>query len=569
MGLGFRAQSVVVRGVTRAGPPPGNAVPDRVVAFIWLTAVAALGMVALALLALAGADAPGGGPFEGVAGAAGRVDPRTLAVLVVASVVAPHFSVTLAPGYKVTLATVVYFADALLLGPAGAVPVVALSELLGQGTLALRRDPATGRPRRGPKAMIFNTAQDVLAVGLGSLVYAALLPLATRGEPPAGVAMVPAGPAGLAAAAVAAVVMYLTNSGLVATIVAFQRGGRPFDVWRARQRGRLPEAAGQFVAGFLVAWVLPREPWLLVPVAAGAGAVGRSLALRVRLAEREAQLARQEAELARQEAEAETLRQVARSKDEFLGTVSHELRTPLSIVCGNADLLLARGIGLDAPAADKVRSILASATQLSRMVDDLLEFARVGRGGLILRPEQTDLSAVIARTLAGLDGQEGGERVVVDLPDRLPAYADPIRVTQAVTNLVTNALKYAPEGPVAVRAYPLNGHPPGAGGAGNGAVLVRVEIEDAGPGIPAAEQPLVWDAFYRGAGATRNGGPRGTGIGLSVVKAVIEAHGGRVGLSSQPGAGARFWFDLPAGKSKATASPAPYRARDAPAPRLA
>jgi signal transduction histidine kinase len=248
----------------------------------------------------------------------------------------------------------------------------------------------------------------------------------------------------------------------------------------------------------------------------------------------------------------------------------------LSIVCGNADLLLARGIGLDAPAADKVRSILVSATQLSRMVDDLLEFARVGRGGLTLRPEPTDLSAVIARTLAGLDGQEGGERVVADLPDRLPAYADPIRVTQAVTNLVTNALKYAPEGPVAVRAYPLtgvihsgNGHPPGAGGAANGVALVRVEIEDAGPGIPAAEQPLVWDAFYRGAGATRNRGPRGTGIGLSVVKAVIEAHGGRVGLSSQPGAGARFWFDLPAGSSKATASPAPYRARDAPAPRLA
>jgi signal transduction histidine kinase len=189
-----------------------------------------------------------------------------------------------------------------------------------------------------------------------------------------------------------------------------------------------------------------------------------------------------------------------------------------------------------------VDAMLGSAMQLSRMVDDLLEFARVERGRLALRPEATDLTRVTVQTVAGLERHEGAERIRLELPERLPAYADPTRVAQALTNLITNALKYAPDGPVVIRGL--------AAGA------VRIEVADHGPGIPPAEQLLVWDTFYRGSGGSRRGAPRGTGIGLSVVKAVIEAQGGRVGLESDAGTGSRFWFELPAHADDAGAEPA-------------
>ena len=119
-----------------------------------------------------------------------------------------------------------------------------------------------------------------------------------------------------------------------------------------------------------------------------------------------------------------------------------------------------------------------------------------------------------------------------------------------VTNLVENALKYAPGGPIVLRAGPA-----GAGPA------VRVEVEDRGPGVPPEERARVWDTFYRGARVTAAAGPvPGSGIGLAVVKALAQAHGGRVGVEGAAGGGARFWFELPApGPAGAPGLPAAAR----------
>ncbi len=258
-------------------------------------------------------------------------------------------------------------------------------------------------------------------------------------------------------------------------------------------------------------------------------------------AAREAEVAREAAlrNLAQREAEAASLRELARLKDEFLGTISHELRTPLQVIYGYAELLQLRirtsraGPGPDVPAL--AGRILASAGELAGMVDSLLDFSQMERGELAIRPQDVDLVPVLHDAVAALGRQPGAERLVTQLPDALPACADPIHTAQAVTHLLVNALTYAPDSPVMLRAGPAPG-PPGA---------VRVEVEDGGPGIPRAEQARVWERFYRG--STRLTAPeRGAGLGLAVVKAVVEAQGGRVGLVSGPNGGSHFWLELPA-----------------------
>jgi signal transduction histidine kinase len=242
-------------------------------------------------------------------------------------------------------------------------------------------------------------------------------------------------------------------------------------------------------------------------------------------------------DLAAREAEAAALRELDRLKNEFVSTISHELRTPLTVVHGYAQLLTERARALNpAAVAAHAGRILAATTQLARLVQDLLEFARLERGEVAVHPQDGDLVPVLRATLTDLQRQAGGERLVAELPPSLPARADPMRVAQAVANLLDNALKYAPEGPIVLRGRPAEG----------AARAVRVEVEDQGPGIPPAEQPRVWERFFRGAGVAELHPARGSGIGLAVVKAVVEAQAGRVGLESAPGRGARFWIELPA-----------------------
>ncbi len=324
--------------------------------------------------------------------------------------------------------------------------------------------------------------------------------------------------------------MFLVNSLAVSTMVALRRGERPWAVWRAGQQGRLTETAGEYLAGYFLAWSLSREPWLLLPAVASVVVVGRSLARRADVVKREAQLARQVAE-------AEALREVARRKDEFLGTVSHELRTPLTVVCGYAELLLARDAGLDGEAKRMMGSLLTSATQLSLMVDDMLDFARIERGVLACRPREVDLVPVVRLSLVTLRGLRGGERVRADLPERFPAYADPERCGQIVNRLVANALQHAPGAPVRVRLYTPAGAPARSGPAWR--------CRTAGRGSAEAEAGKVWEPFYRGKSTAVAEGPRGAGIGLALVKAIAEAQGGEAGVWSVAGQGSRFWVDLP------------------------
>jgi signal transduction histidine kinase/DNA-binding response OmpR family regulator len=258
-------------------------------------------------------------------------------------------------------------------------------------------------------------------------------------------------------------------------------------------------------------------------------AAGRRL---LEAAGRLAALAIDHARLFDEAATVEALRGLARLKSEFLSTVSHELRTPLSLIYGYAELLTERGPSLSSnEVLEMAAEIHTSSSTMIRLVDDLLDFARIEQGRLSLDARQVDVSELVRGLVATFSHQPGGDRLRAELPSRLEATIDPERLVQVVGNLITNALRYAPAGPIELALEASRG-------------WLRVEVSDQGPGIAAEEQSRVWEKFYRGSLAM-SAAPRGSGLGLAVVKHLVELQGGRVGLQSVLGGGSTFWFTLP------------------------
>ena len=302
----------------------------------------------------------------------------------------------------------------------------------------------------------------------------------------------------------------------------------------ARRAARAPDGDGRGVPGRLLPGLvaLPRA---LAP-AAGPGQRGGCRAL-PRPAERTWPNGRRSWPARRPRRRG--LRELARRKDEFLGTVSHELRTPLTVICGYAELLLARDTGLDGEAKRMMGSLLTSATQLSLMVDDVLDFARIERGVLTAaaggRPGAGGAPDPGHAARAAGRGDGAGRA-----PGALPAYADPERCGQLVNHLVANALS-TPRGPRSRAPVHPARHPVPE--------WARLEVQDGGPGMRRR------GGERSGSPSTAGRAPRwrkartGAGIGLALVKAIAEAQGGQAGAWSVAGQGSRFWVDLPVAPS--------------------
>lgn len=254
------------------------------------------------------------------------------------------------------------------------------------------------------------------------------------------------------------------------------------------------------------------------------------------------------AQRASTEATVLSLQEAGKRVDEFLGIVSHELRTPLTSLKMQTDLVLRRLealVGeLDAqhPATMRIMPLLgllrrntASMARLNHLVDDLLDNSRIQSGTLRFEKERGDLIHVTREAVDDQIAASPDRQITFTAPATpIAVEADLERIGQVVTNFLTNALKYSNEDrPVAVRVR-RDGR------------MARVEVQDEGPGLPEGAHEQVWERFHRVAGIeVLSGSGVGLGLGLYICKTIIDQHGGQIGVQSQPGHGATFWFTLP------------------------
>jgi signal transduction histidine kinase/CheY-like chemotaxis protein len=277
------------------------------------------------------------------------------------------------------------------------------------------------------------------------------------------------------------------------------------------------------------------------------------------LLERE-QAARAGAEAARASAEAAN-----RLKDQFLAVVSHELRTPLNAILGWADML--RTGTLDGSRRDRAhQTIYDSARQQAQLIDDLLDVARIMSGKLRLARGVVDIDEVVRGAMQILQPLADGRRICTRLtvePSLDDVFADRARVQQIVLNLLSNAIKFSEEGgtvDVQLRAASADASAPGAARA-----AVELSVTDCGQGIPSHFLDSVFEPFRQADGSTtrRHGG---LGLGLSIVKHLVDAHGGSVSAhSAGEGRGATFVVTLPAVGSAAADGTIDERRRQMPA----
>jgi signal transduction histidine kinase len=232
----------------------------------------------------------------------------------------------------------------------------------------------------------------------------------------------------------------------------------------------------------------------------------------------------------------EDLKSLDKAKTEFLSIASHELRTPLTSIKGSLSLLNSGVAGGVSDTAKNLMTIALSETdRLIRIINELLDLAKIEARQFPLNCQWVWAHDLIEKTLAGLTGFCQEAQVSLEHNDckNIDLWADQDRLHQVLTNLLSNAVKFSPNGST-VRVQFLideNSH-------------LRIEITDQGRGIAPEDQELIFEKF-RQATSAQNPLVKGTGLGLTIAKALVEQHGGQIGVRSTPGQGATFYFTIP------------------------
>ena len=242
-----------------------------------------------------------------------------------------------------------------------------------------------------------------------------------------------------------------------------------------------------------------------------------------------------------------------REKDTFVASLAHELRTPMTSITGYTDLLMSDAVGLVGEMQRNfLQRVKANIERMEAMLNNLIGVTAIDTGQLQVEVEPVDVRQVIEDTIAGAQAQLEETRLTLklDLPKDLPTlYADPECVRQIMVNLLSNACKASPEGgEIHIRGQV---HAEAKDDLDVAAPFLLISVTDSGRGIAPEDLPRVFDRFYR-ADHPLIAGLGETGIGLAVVKAMVEAHQGRVWVESKVGKGSTFSFALPLTQSEAT-----------------
>ena len=226
------------------------------------------------------------------------------------------------------------------------------------------------------------------------------------------------------------------------------------------------------------------------------------------------------------------IKEVERVRSELVHTISHDLRSPLTSVIGYTELIDRSGT-LTNPQREFLRRIQESVQHITSLINDLLELGSM-EAGLDTNREFVQLDSILHYTLEMLQGQIKSKhiKVQVDIAPGLPAmHANPVRLRQVFDNVVGNAIKYSNnQGEVHIDMHCEGDQ-------------IIVNVADNGPGIPAKDQPHIFDKFYRASNASSR---TGSGLGLAIVKSIVDAHKGRVWVESTVGKGSSFFVVLPA-----------------------
>jgi len=232
----------------------------------------------------------------------------------------------------------------------------------------------------------------------------------------------------------------------------------------------------------------------------------------------------EETEKARRDIETEQLR------SSLLSSVSHDLRTPLAVITGSTSTLLQRNPAVDeATRQDLLKTVLEEAERLNRLIRNLLDMTRLESGAVKVKKEWMPLEEAVGGALVRLESRLGNREVKVDLPADLPLVpCDAVLIEQALINLIENAAKYSDkELEISATATPT---------------MLTVEVADRGPGIPPGHEERVFEKFHQ---AGREGSRGGVGLGLTICRAIVAAHGGKIWATNRAGGGAAFRFTLP------------------------